>query len=82
MINEELVQEAYVQWMCHPVTNLFQQVLKKHEELLSQKIVVDATNASISDQQVRWNAVSLKDSVTISAILNNFEMFKKMLQIK
>lgn len=71
---EEAVRLQHQQWLEMPATRTVLSALTKHKDEFIDLLIAHATNQSVTDQQLRLHAVSLKTIDATIQLLTNTEL--------
>ena len=75
---EDLIKEAYEQWLNHPTTGLLIQNLKKHREAHMGTVMASIGNL----EQLNKAASNIKTLTTILQVITDWDTFFKLVNNK
>jgi hypothetical protein len=76
MTTQPVLASSHAEWLSHPITRMmFQQILDKQIESLTDKISDNSISTDLSDATIRHYAVQLKTLKTIKKVLYDTETF-------
>lgn len=77
-IDDDKIQSVqFQQWLRHPTTQLLIKAMKHQQALFQKDIISNANKISMTDQEIRYKCITIRDLEAMLTYAQDFETLKR-----